>query len=224
MLACWRRRSSRTGCAGSPMSAMNLAGVLPWTYGRGFAVVAPPRWPATSSAWPAPFMLPRELGKRLGLAYPQLAARLALEVAGRASLLAAFFWAYERVLPLGQRVRHAGILVGYFAAGVPRGHASSAGPASANTSVPIGQFQFVGSLVSPLERDACGSRTCARAAATHDCHARGNAAQRAAASTGLYLPRKVGNMNCTLCLDCVKACPHDNVGITDRSARPRPRP
>jgi len=28
------------GLRGNPMSAMNLAGVLPWTYGRGFAVVA----------------------------------------------------------------------------------------------------------------------------------------------------------------------------------------
>src|SRR5262249_40983057 len=29
----------------------------------------------------------------------------------------------------------------------------------------------------------------------------------------LFLPRKVGNMDCTFCLDCVKACPHDNIGI-----------
>ena len=30
---------------------------------------------------------------------------------------------------------------------------------------------------------------------------------------GLFLPLKVGNLDCTLCLDCVHACPHDNVGI-----------
>ena len=35
----------------------------------------------------------------------------------------------------------------------------------------------------------------------------------AAASFSLFLPRKVGNMDCTFCLDCVKACPHDNIGI-----------
>ena len=86
---------------------------------------------------------------------------------------------------------------------------------------PIGQFQFVGSLVSPLEVTVRKPDVCARCT-THDC-LRGNAAQRGC-ETGLYLPRKAGNMNCTLCLDCVKACPHDNVGITDRSARPRPRP
>jgi hypothetical protein len=29
----------------------------------------------------------------------------------------------------------------------------------------------------------------------------------------LFQPRKSGNMDCTFCLDCIKACPHDNVGI-----------
>ena len=29
----------------------------------------------------------------------------------------------------------------------------------------------------------------------------------------LFLPRKSSNMDCTLCLDCVHACPHDNIGI-----------
>jgi len=29
----------------------------------------------------------------------------------------------------------------------------------------------------------------------------------------LYLPRKSGNFDCTFCLDCVRACPHDNIGL-----------
>jgi hypothetical protein len=32
----------------------------------------------------------------------------------------------------------------------------------------------------------------------------------------LFQPRKVGNMDCTFCLDCVHACPHENVGILAR--------
>ena len=28
----------------------------------------------------------------------------------------------------------------------------------------------------------------------------------------LFQPKKAGNLDCTFCLDCVKACPHDNVG------------
>src|SRR5262245_8391961 len=33
---------------------------------------------------------------------------------------------------------------------------------------------------------------------------------------GLFQPMKVGNMDCTFCLDCVHACPHDNVGLVGR--------
>jgi hypothetical protein len=32
----------------------------------------------------------------------------------------------------------------------------------------------------------------------------------------LFLPAKIGNMDCTFCLDCVQACPHDNVAIAAR--------
>jgi hypothetical protein len=33
---------------------------------------------------------------------------------------------------------------------------------------------------------------------------------------GLYLPAKVGNIDCTFCLDCVQACPHDNIAVAPR--------
>jgi len=29
----------------------------------------------------------------------------------------------------------------------------------------------------------------------------------------LFQPKKAGNLDCTFCLDCVKACPHDNVAL-----------
>src|SRR4030095_13149607 len=29
----------------------------------------------------------------------------------------------------------------------------------------------------------------------------------------LQRPRKSGNLYCTFCLDCVRACPHDNIGV-----------
>ena len=33
----------------------------------------------------------------------------------------------------------------------------------------------------------------------------------------LFQERKVGNMDCTFCLDCIQACPYDNVGIQLRA-------
>jgi hypothetical protein len=32
----------------------------------------------------------------------------------------------------------------------------------------------------------------------------------------LFQPRKIGNFDCTFCLDCVYACPYENVGILSR--------
>src|SRR6185503_11736207 len=32
----------------------------------------------------------------------------------------------------------------------------------------------------------------------------------------LFLPAKVGNLDCTFCLDCVQACPHDNIALATR--------
>ena len=33
----------------------------------------------------------------------------------------------------------------------------------------------------------------------------------------LFQPRKVGNMDCTFCLDCIHACPYDNIGMVGRA-------
>jgi len=196
------------GWRGHPMSAMNLAGVLPWTYGRGFAVVAL-LVAGNLFCMACPFMLPRELGKRLGLAtrnWPRAFRSKWLA----AFLLAAFFWAYEAFSLWDSPLATAGIVVAYFAAAFVV-DTFFRGASFCKYVCPIGQFQFVGSLVSPLEVTARRLDVCARCT-SHDC-LRGNPTQRGC-ETGLYLPRKVGNMNCTFCLDCVKACPHDNVGIT----------
>ncbi|HEU4796889.1 MAG TPA: hypothetical protein VFT02_14735, partial [Pyrinomonadaceae bacterium] len=86
---------------------------------------------------------------------------------------------------------------------------------------PIGQFNFVASTASPLEvaiRDADVCTACA----TKDC-IRGTRAPeqplvviQRGCELALFQPRKVGNLDCTFCLDCVQACPHDNVGIIGR--------
>jgi hypothetical protein len=102
---------------------------------------------------------------------------------------------------------------------------------------PIGQFNFIASTLSPLEVQVRGHAVCDRCT-TKDC-IRGRrevpaqtALRRSASSASgntrglvilqrgcelaLYLPRKVGNMDCTFCLDCVHACPHENIGVTSR--------
>ena len=55
------------GFFGHPMAPMNMAGVLPWTYGRAVVVVALLA-AGNFFCMACPFTLPRELGRRLGLA------------------------------------------------------------------------------------------------------------------------------------------------------------
>ncbi len=195
------------GFLGHPMAPMNLAGVLPWTYCRAFIVVA---LLAAGNLFcmACPFTLPRELGRRLGHAtryWPQALRTKWLAV----GLLILFFWAYEVFGVWDSPKLTAWILVSYFA-GAFAVDTFFRGASFCKYICPIGQFNFVSSLVSPLEVRVRSRDTCT-ACATHDC-IRGNQHQRGC-ELHLFLPRKAGNMDCTFCLDCVKACPHDNVGI-----------
>jgi ferredoxin len=83
---------------------------------------------------------------------------------------------------------------------------------------PIGQFNFVASTFSPLEVKVRDQVVCTNCH-TKDC-IRGRRENELVTIRGcelaLFQPRKVGNMDCTFCMDCVHACPHDNVGILSR--------
>jgi ferredoxin len=88
---------------------------------------------------------------------------------------------------------------------------------------PIGQFNFVASTVSPLEvkvRDQdvcvqCGTKDCIRGRRDRPAAQSFVVLQRGC-ELALFQQLKVGNMDCTFCLDCVHACPHDNVGVLNR--------
>ncbi len=86
---------------------------------------------------------------------------------------------------------------------------------------PIGQFNFVAATASPLEVTVRDHDVCTRCA-TKDCirGVREAAAPLVIIQRGcelaLFQPRKVGNLDCTFCLDCVQACPYDNVGVIGR--------
>src|SRR5262249_54352265 len=124
-------------------------------------------------------------------------------------LLALFLWAYEAFSLWDSPWWTAWIALGYFAAaflidGLFRG------AAFCKYVCPIGQFNFVQSLASPLEVKALDPAVCA-SCRTKDC-IRGRDGIPGC-ELHLFLPRKAGNMDCTTCLDCVHACPHDNVGL-----------
>jgi ferredoxin len=86
---------------------------------------------------------------------------------------------------------------------------------------PIGQFNFVAATVSPFEvavRDhdvceRCKTKDCIRGVRSIDAPL---VTIQRGCELALFQPRKTGNLDCTFCLDCVQACPYDNVGIMSR--------
>lgn len=195
------------GIAGPQMAPMNLAGVLPWTYWRPLAIAAL-LLAGNAVCFACPFTLPRALARAVGGARHIWPRWLRAKWAG-AALLIIYLWSYEVYAPWDSPRWTATVVLAYFAAAFAV-DALFRGAAFCKYVCPIGQFQFVGSLASPLTvaaRDPAICRTCA----THDC-IRGSATRRGC-ELELFLPEKRGNLDCTFCLDCVAACPHDNAGV-----------
>lgn len=200
------------GFVGHPMAAMNLAGVVPWNIVRALAVLALV-FVGNLFCMACPFTLPREIARRLGGGRLRWPAWLRTKWIAMA-LMVLFFFGYERFALWNSPVLTAWLLIGYLGAAFAI-DAVFRGASFCKYICPIGQFNFAASLVSPTilrvrSEAVCG--TCQN----HDC-IRGNQQQRGC-ELDLYLPTKHSNADCTLCMDCVKACPHDNIGLL-----PRPR-
>ncbi|HEY5311806.1 MAG TPA: cytochrome c oxidase assembly protein, partial [Pirellulales bacterium] len=195
------------GLRGPQSGAMNLAGILPWIHWRAVVVLGLLAV-GNVSCMACPFTLPRSIARRwlpAGYAWPLWLRSKWLAVA----LVALFFWAYE-VFDLWDRPWWtAWLVLGYFAAALAV-DGLFRGAAFCKYLCPIGQFNFVQSLVSPWEVRVREPAACS-ACRTHDClHGRDGLR---GCELELFQPRKAGNMDCTFCLDCVHACPHDNVGL-----------
>jgi ferredoxin len=195
------------GFFGPQIAPMNLAGVLPWTHWRGLAVIAL-LMAGNLFCMACPFTVPRDLARNFMSPRYRWPRRLRSKWIA-AGLLAAYLWAYEAFALWDSPRLTAWIILGYFIAAFAVDTVFK-GASFCKYVCPIGQFHFVHALVSPLqvkvrEPAVCGS------CVTHDC-IRGNDRQRGC-ELRLFQPKKLGNFDCTFCLDCVQACPQQNVGI-----------
>jgi hypothetical protein len=210
------------GLFGPTLAPKNLATTLGWVHFRGVLILAL-LCAGNFFCYACPFMLVRDVARRFFrpvLNWPRPLRNKWLPVA----LFAAVLFAYERFALWSSPWWTAWLIIGYFAAALLVDslfrHASFC-----KFVCPIGNFNFAAALVSPLEvgvrdREVCGS------CGTHDCikgqpatlvSIESRAPQRGC-ELALFQPRKAGNMDCTFCLDCVYACPHENVGIQHRPA------
>jgi hypothetical protein len=209
------------GLWGPQLAPKNLATTLTWVHFRG-ALVLVLLLAGNFFCLACPFMLPRNLARRFVRPrrnWPRLLRNKWLSLA----LFVGVLFAYELFDLWGSPWWTAWLVVAYFAGALAVDalfkHASFC-----KFVCPLGQFNFVASAVSPLEVRARDLRVC-EGCRTKDC-IRGRRAEAPAPASpvviqrgcelALFQPRKTGNLDCTFCLDCVQACPHDNVGIVGR--------
>jgi hypothetical protein len=239
------------GLVGPSLAPKNLATVGAWLQYRGLVVLAL-LVAGNLFCMACPFMLPRRAGHWLGgrlwggghqVPRPLRSKWLAV------ALTVVFFYAYERYSLWASPWLTAWVALGYFLAAFVV-DTWFQGAAFCKYVCPLGQFNFFGSLMSPLEVKVREPDTCS-ACHTKDCIT-GRLAQGSALGTGLttakaqpsglvdvpspmrvlprpalqeglngcelwlFQERKAGNMDCTFCLDCIHACPHDNIGMIGR--------
>jgi len=213
------------GLLGPQLAPKNLATVSVWLQYRGLVVLAL-LVAGNLFCMACPFMLPRQAARWLrerfwggGRPVPSMLRNKWLA----AGLVVVFFFIYERFSLWASPWLTAWIVLAYFAVAFAV-DTIFRGAAFCKTVCPLGQFNFFGSLISPLEIKVREPATCATCR-TKDCIQplpMNRPAEKASPAVArgcelwLFQPRKVGNMDCTFCLDCIHACPYDNVGIIGR--------
>jgi hypothetical protein len=206
------------GLFGPALAPKNLATTFTWIHFRG-ALVFVLLFAGNFFCLACPFMLVRNLARKFFHPVRNWPRRLRNKWIS-IGLLVSLLFVYEWLDLWASPWWTAWLIVAYFAGALLIDAIFKHAP-FCKFVCPIGQFNFVASTVSPLEVAVRDNDVCSRCA-TKDCirGVREPAAPLVVIQRGcelaLFQPRKVGNVDCTFCLDCVQACPHDNVGIISR--------
>ena len=210
------------GFFGPPIAPRNLATVITAVHWRGLLLVSLIAL-GTLFCTACPMVLARDAGRRVFHARLRWPRRLRGKWIGLVLLVLVLF-AYERYHVWERPMATAWLITAYFVVAVLV-DVTFAGAAFCKHVCPIGQFNFAASTMSPTTLQVRDAGVC-RACATSDCIKGRHAPVAAAAAParlvqrgcelGLFLPAKVGNLDCTMCLDCVQACPHDNIALDTR--------
>jgi hypothetical protein len=206
------------GIFGPQVAPTNFATVLSWVQYRGWLIIAL-LVAGNFFCTGCPFVLVRDTGRRFRMPSRRSPRWLRVKWIAIALFVALLFiyelydlWALPRATAL--------LVLGYFAVALAVDLLFT-GATFCKYLCPIGQFSFVASTMSPLELQVKHIDTC-RTCRTVDCikGRRDEAAPlrvlRRGCELALFLPAKAGNLDCTFCLDCVQACPHDNIAVATR--------
>lgn len=207
------------GLVGSRLAAKNMATVGAWVHYRGLVVVALLLAGNLFCAG-CPFLLPRKIARWLGrpsLRWPQVLRNKWVAIAGLVSIL----WVYEVWNLWASPWLTAWVAIAYFAAAFVI-EALFSRDSFCLYVCPLGTFNFLYSTASPLQITNRSLDVC-RSCVGKDCiNGRyefvdeNEILLQQGCQLDLFVPTIQSNMNCTLCLDCAKACPHDNVALIPR--------
>jgi hypothetical protein len=206
------------GFFGPSLAPKNLATTLSWVHFRGALVLAL-LVAGNFFCFACPFVLVRDIARKLFRPVRNFPRRLRHKWISVALLVLGLF-VYE-LFDLWSSPWWTALLISFYfvTALVVDGifkHASFC-----KFVCPIGQFNFLAATISPLEVKVRDEEVCT-SCRTKDCikGRRDPVSPLVVIQRGcelaLFQPRKVGNIDCTFCLDCVQACPHNNVGILAR--------
>lgn len=214
------------GFTGPQFAPENLSTVVTWIHYRGIIVFGFLLL-GNIFCMGCPFTIPRTLAKRLAIKggrWPKFLRNKWLAI----GLLFSFFWAYEYFDLFASPLLTVWVIVGYFIASFFL-EAIFSESVFCKYVCPLGTFNFVSSTISPLQitvedRDVC--RTCTGRECINGTTAIGepghavkqtqgvisvDSIQVLGCGTELFAPQITSNLDCTLCLDCARACPHENV-------------
>lgn len=218
---------------GPQLAPKNLAALLTWVHFRGLVVLVI-LLAGNLFCMACPFILPRELARKF-FAPRWRWPRVLRSKWPAIALFVAVLFVYELFDLWGEPWWTGVLIVAYFAAALIV-DALFREASFCKYVCPVGQFNFLAATLSPLEvavRDQaictdCRTKDCIRGVRARPAEPPLALAANAPTSShalpviqrgcelALFQPRKVDNLDCTFCLDCVYACPHDNVGILAR--------
>ncbi len=212
------------GLVGPQLAPKNLATVGVWLHYRGLVVLAL-LLAGNLFCMACPFMLPRQAARRLRERFGRGGRVAPAWLRGKwvaVALVVLFFFCYELFDLWATPWWTAWLVVAYFLVAFAV-DAVFRGAAFCKHVCPLGQFNFFGSLISPLEikvREAAVCKKCR----TKDCiksplpsKGGGRVVGLRGCELWLFQERKAGNMDCTFCLDCIHGCPYDNIGLIGRT-------
>jgi polyferredoxin len=224
------------GFTGPQNAARNLATIAPWVHYRGLVVLAL-LLAGNLFCMGCPFTLTRTLAKRLAIRGPRFPRPLRSKWLAIGGLFFIFFL-YEWLDLWSSPLLTAWVIAGYFIASFVL-EAVFTESAFCKYVCPLGSFNFVYSTVSPTEITARSLDVC-RTCVGHEC-INGSYKEQSVilidqiatdgqpakthtdgpdgtlgCGTLLFVPQMETNLDCVLCLDCARACPHNNVALMAR--------